>query len=50
MIHDPLYLAQVFGFLINFSIGLFGIWGFWFVLARLMAPLLKAVLHGYRRF
>jgi len=48
MSHDPLYFAQVFGFFIEFFMFGFSVWGFFWVLRKLVAPGVRDVLRGIR--
>ena len=48
MIHDATFLTTVFAFFLNFSLGLLGVWGFFWILGKLLAPLLRLILGGIR--
>jgi len=48
MNHDPLYFAQVFGFFVWVSLFLLSVWGFFWVLRVLLAPLIQQILKGIR--
>lgn len=44
------YLADVFGVFLNFFLVGLGVWGFWWVLIQLLAPLVRYILTGWRDF
>jgi len=48
MSHDPLYFAQVFGFFLYVSLYLLAVWGLFWVLRVLLAPLVREILKGVR--
>jgi len=48
MNHDPLYFAEVFGFLLWVVLYLFAVWGLFWVLRKLLAPLIRDILGGIR--
>lgn len=50
MNHDPLYFAQTFGFFMELFFVLLGIWGFFWVLTQLVAPILHDIFRNIRRF
>lgn len=48
MSHDPLYFAQVFGLFVWVVLYLLAVWGFFWVLRVLVAPLIREILRGVR--
>jgi hypothetical protein len=44
------YLSEVFWIFLQFFLVGLGIWGFWWILIRLLAPLVRYVLTGWRKF